>query len=94
MSAHSGAFEADVDLESNVATIDLFDDGECRLGEDGDDWWGIVSEDGAYYWVDTRDLPGIRPMRFRIGEQAVRDLIRSALAGDIVVHPEPPEVAP
>ena len=92
MSAHSGALEADVDLESNVATIDLFDDGECRLGQDGDDWWGIIREGDAFYWYDsTNDR---LPEKFRIGEQAVRDLIRSALAGDVIVHPEPQGVAP
>lgn len=92
MSALTGALDADVDLDDGVATVDLFDGDVCRLGEDGDDWWGIVRDSGAFYWYDSTNDK--LPEKFRIGQQAVRDLIRSALAGDTIVRPELPGVAP
>lgn len=92
MSAAKSALDVDVDLEGNVATVDLFEDDECRLWEDENGWRGFVREDGRYYWVDTRHDDDWS--KVLVGEGAVQTTIGYALAGEPVALAAGRAVAP
>lgn len=94
MSAQTGALEVEIDLDENVATVDLFDDDECRLWEDEHGWRGFRREAEAYYWIDTRyDRDRDLTAKVRVSEGAVQRTIQAYLAGKPVALPHGQVVA-
>ena len=70
---------------------DLFQDGELRLWEDTEGWNGYLREetdDGvAYFRVNTRHDSDSWIDHMRVGEQAVRDAVRSHIRDPLAGEP-------
>lgn len=85
MSALSQPLE--VDLDDGVATFDLFEDDECRLGTD-EHRWAAPCERGCllpvrHSYDEELDLVA----EVHIGEGAVQTAIQRHLAGELVAAP-------